>query len=368
MLLISGIEQIGGIERVNELVLRVCDDYCRDKGFDLIAISKNDTGAGGSSTRFSAVELLGCGGSKRRFMWAAATRAIRRRPVAVYVGHANFAAIAMVLRSVRVIGPYVVQAHGIEVWGPLSRRLQRALRAAERILSVSGYTAARVVEAVDGDASRIDVVPLALLPSWTERSSAGSTDTIRSEGEPVLLTIARLTRDERRKRIGAVVEALGDLHERGIAFHYVVVGGGPGRVALEKQVATRGIADHVAFVGSLGDPDVHRLLAGCDVFVMPSTQEGFGLVFLEAMWYGKPVIAAAAGGAPEVVVDGVTGLLVAPDDPSQLTATLATMVSDADLRARLGRAGARRVRDELSYERFHAALTRELDRLVGTGA
>jgi glycogen synthase len=103
----------------------------------------------------------------------------------------------------------------------------------------------------------------------------------------------------------------------------------------------------VVFQGEVGDEMLRGFYAACDIFVAPSRFESFGLVFVEAMMYSKPVIGCRSGGMPEVIADGETGLLAEPGDSQSLVACLTRLVDDRSLRQRLGAAG--RQRYELLY-------------------
>jgi glycosyltransferase involved in cell wall biosynthesis len=105
---------------------------------------------------------------------------------------------------------------------------------------------------------------------------------------------------------------------------------------------------------------VAPVYASSDIFVLPSEDEGFGLVFLEAAAYGLPSIGTHVGGIPEAVLDNVTGLLVPPGDSVALTAAITRLVRDADLRSRLGRAGMARAAEEFGEARLGAAYLRLL--------
>jgi len=100
------------------------------------------------------------------------------------------------------------------------------------------------------------------------------------------------------------------------------------------------------------------------VFVMPSRQEGFGIVFLEAMALGTPVIAGDYGGAPEIVQDGVTGFLVKPDDLEALTDRLIRLLQDEALRKRMGETARRQVEENFTFTRFQEKLTQILESAV----
>ncbi len=118
------------------------------------------------------------------------------------------------------------------------------------------------------------------------------------------------------KGVSVLLEAMKDVLARVPKARLVVAGDGPERPALERQARDLGIDNRVAFLGMRAD--LPRVLAALDVFVLPSLYEGFGLVVLEAMAVGVPVIATRVGGVPEVIEDGVTGLLVPAGDAKKL--------------------------------------------------
>jgi glycosyltransferase involved in cell wall biosynthesis len=108
------------------------------------------------------------------------------------------------------------------------------------------------------------------------------------------------------------------------------------------------IASRVHFFGRISDEEKNDLYAQCDVLVAPSRYESFGMMYLEAMRYGKPTIGTNVGGVPEVVLDGVTGLLVPPEAPDRLAEAMLTLGANPDLRRRMGVAGLRRFEESFS--------------------
>ena len=120
------------------------------------------------------------------------------------------------------------------------------------------------------------------------------------------------------------------------------------------RTAYGSFAKHVTFLGFVPDDELRRLYQECDVFAVPSNYESFGLVFLEAMSWGKPVVGCRAGGMPEVVADGETGFLVEPGDVAGLGDALARLCADPDLRARLGQNARRRAVEHFARSRMAA--------------
>jgi glycosyltransferase involved in cell wall biosynthesis len=147
------------------------------------------------------------------------------------------------------------------------------------------------------------------------------------------------------KRVDGLLEALKELPDLGL----VVVGDGPERPRLERRARELGVSDRVYFAGQRSKKEALGLMAACDLFVLNSVHEGLPHVVLEAMALGLPVVATAAGGTPEVVRDGETGVLV-PGRYGTLGASLSALARDPALRRRLGRAARQWIGERLSAE------------------
>jgi glycosyltransferase involved in cell wall biosynthesis len=188
-----------------------------------------------------------------------------------------------------------------------------------------GYPARRLVTVHNGIEPAPDVSPVRL-----------------AEG-PVVVEVARLAPVKGQHvllnalaRVEASVVLVGSDLERGGAYES----------DLRTEATHLGVSDRVVFAGYRDD--VAALLAGCDVFCLPSFAEGLPLVVLEAMAQGKPVVATPVGGTPELVVDGETGVLVPPGDADALARALTELLADAPRAARMGEAGRARVLAEFS--------------------
>ena len=116
------------------------------------------------------------------------------------------------------------------------------------------------------------------------------------------------------------------------------------------------------FLGSVDEATLHECYRSCDIFVLPSAQEGFGIVFLEAMRYRKPTVGARYGGIPEVVLDGITGLLVDYGDEVALAEAVTSLCKDPELRQRFGDAGYERLELNFTLDQFKERLSDILGR------
>jgi colanic acid/amylovoran biosynthesis glycosyltransferase len=176
-----------------------------------------------------------------------------------------------------------------------------------------------------------------------------------------VLTVGRLIPG---KGLSLLLEALRDLIGRGLAVRLVLVGEGPARADLERAVERLGLAGAVELAGAVGQDEIRRHYATADVFCLPSFAEGIPVVLMEAMAMEIPVVTTAIAGIPELVADGVHGLLVPPGRADALTDALARLIGSPELRAELGRAGRRKVLAEFdvrdSARRLEQLFAREL--------
>lgn len=218
---------------------------------------------------------------------------------------------------------------------------RRNARGASRVVVPSRYSAGVVARAYGVEPPRITVVPEAIdLDRWPRVERRTGAD---GDGPLTILSVAR---QYPRKDTATLVRAMPIVLEGVPGARLRVIGGGPELGRLEALARELGVARAVRFDGPIpDDAQVRRAYLEADVFCLPSLQEGFGIVFLEAMAAGLPVVAARAGAVPEVVTDGRTGVLVAPGDPRALAAALVGLLESPGLRRDLGTAGRARVQD-----------------------
>jgi glycosyltransferase involved in cell wall biosynthesis len=210
--------------------------------------------------------------------------------------------------------------------------------AIRRMLAADGVPSERLVTVHEGlDLERVAAAPLAALHEelWLPH------------GSPIVGNIAALVPHKgQRHLIDAAALVVKDVPDA----RFVIAGDGELRANLEHQVKHLGLEKHVFFTGFRAD--VLSLLKAFDVFVMSSVTEGLGTSLLDAMACAKAVVATAAGGIPEVVQDGRTGILAAPRDHHAMAAAIVKLLRDDALRARMGEAGLALVKEKFSAERM----------------
>jgi glycosyltransferase involved in cell wall biosynthesis len=235
------------------------------------------------------------------------------------VGHLNLLPLARLAALVRGDGGglYVV-AHGIEVDRPLTAAQRWALAGVRRVWCVSADTRGKLLaRAPRLDPARCHLLANAIAPELTPAAVAAP-----AEGTATVLCVSRLDARERYKGVEELLRAFVSVRASVPDARLRVVGDGDDRPRLERLAATLGLGDAAVFRGAVSDTALAAEFAGCRVFALPSTREGFGLVFAEAMAQGRPVVGVAAGAVPELV-DADTGLLAPPGDGEALAAALA---------------------------------------------
>jgi len=209
---------------------------------------------------------------------------------------------------------------------------------ADRVVVPSRYSASIAHAAYGVPAERLVVVPEPIdLGEWRRRFAAADRP---ARSAPTVLAVARMYP---RKRLQDLLRAAAILRERIPAVRVRIVGEGPESARLRALHAALGLGETVTFLGDISRQALAVEYVGSDCFCLPTVQEGFGLVFAEAMAAGLAVVACRAAAVPELVEDRRTGLLVNRESPEELAMALETLLTNPGLRAALGAAGAARI-------------------------
>jgi glycosyltransferase involved in cell wall biosynthesis len=241
------------------------------------------------------------------------------------------------------------------VWGRgcLTKSARRLPPPAEAILVPSHGTAALLPQL------RPSLRPRVVYPGLNiEKYSAAR----RDPPTPSDLLIGTAARLVPIKGIVTAIRAVANLQHEFPSLHLEIAGDGPERENLENEVQQLHIANRVSFLGWV--PNLAPLMARWQIFLLPSQEEPFGIVGLEAMASGLPVIASAIEGLPEVVCDGITGWLVPPADPEKLAERLRLLLLDPQMRRAMGTAAESRAREHFSAHGMAARITEIYDEVL----
>jgi glycosyltransferase involved in cell wall biosynthesis len=323
---------LGGIQALSRFIVRAARD-CFPSA-DLTVLAKNDASfpdrAGEAATR---VDIAGYWNPSLRtiaFTCKLLRAAWRERPDLILTTHVNFAPVAHVLQKVLQI-PFVALGNGIEVWSISSRPVRQALRAADMLLAISECTRLRMAKEIGVVPSKILLFPCTF-DSQKFSPAPKSRFLLKRYGlqadQPVILTIARLASAERYKGYDQVLKALVRVRENFPTVRYILGGRGPDRSRVMKLISELGLADNVILAGYIPNEELNAHYNLCDIFAMPSKGEGFGIVFLEALACGKPVIAGNKDGSVDALLNGRLGVLVDPDNVDEIAEAMIRVLED----------------------------------------
>jgi phosphatidylinositol alpha-1,6-mannosyltransferase len=258
-------------------------------------------------------------GDRVRYAVAALRAARTKRPDLIFCGHLYMAPLGRLIARV-TRAKLIVQMHGIEAWRRPSRLRRAAVEAADLVMCVSRFTRAAVLGWAAIAPERLVVLPNTVSAAFTPGDGSALRAAWGFQDKRVLLTVGRIDSRERYKGHDRVIAAIPELVTAGHDVVYLVVGEGDDRGRLERCACEAGVADRVRFLGAVEQPRLIEIYRAADLFVMPSTGEGFGIAFLEAMASGTPVLGLDIAGARDALADGELGTTVTD---SRLAAAIA---------------------------------------------
>ncbi|NES21199.1 MAG: glycosyltransferase family 4 protein [Symploca sp. SIO3E6] len=236
-------------------------------------------------------------------------------PSHVFCGHIKLALLIMVLCKLRGI-PYTVLTYGKEVWSPLPKLERLALTSATGIWTISRYSRDRLCVANDLDPNKVRMLPC-VVDGQAFTPGPKSPELMVKYGlanAKVLMTVARLWSGDIYKGVDVTIRAIPAIAKVIPNVKYLVIGRGDDQPRLAQLAQDLDIAERVIFAGFVPTPELVEHYRLADAYIMPS-QEGFGIVYLEAMACGKPVLAGDADGSADPLQDGRLGWQVPHRDP-----------------------------------------------------
>lgn len=264
--------------------------------------------------------------SPNALMWCARASmiAVRERPDILFCGHLN--SVTVVAAIARLLSrPMWLQVHGIEAWTDRGIMIRRAAERAQLVTSVSRYTRHRLLSWVRINPARTRVLPNTVSAACQPRQSNPNLVTRYGiQNRKIIITVGRMDAAERYKGHDRIIRCLPDVRRQIPNLCYLIVGSGDDQARLESIAREEGVEDIVIFAGPVREEELPDYYALADVFAMPSTGEGFGIVFIEAAMSGLQVIGGNRDGSVDALADGVVGLAVDPEKIGALTDALVT--------------------------------------------
>lgn len=347
MLATDTFARFGGIQQFNRRMLRALESLVHPAGSLMALILRDPSTSLPQTSRMLSVATPGA--------MLLAVFAYGKANDLLVIGHLNLLPAALLARLANPRIMTVLVVHGAEAWNdPLYRRKRfyepLLLGAVDRIASVSQYTAQRMHEQFGVAKEKFVVFPNAVDGPVVPREAAAAGRT--------LLAVTRMALHDRGKNLDQLLRAFAALSPSLHDANLEIVGDGPLRSELEALAASLGISQRVCFLGRVSDDELAQCYARAAAFVLPSSKEGFGIVYLEAWKHGLPVICGSEGASREIVSDGVDGLVVDPTDIGALARAMELLLTKPDIALQMGRRGAEKVAGQYLDVHFRQNLER----------
>lgn len=262
--------------------------------------------------------------------------------------HVHFATpaatVGLICKQIFPIG-FSFMVHGPdEFYDVPGYRLAEKIAGADFVLAIGAYARSQLMKLSPPESWRkFDICPLGVDPARFQPVA------FREQPDPPeVICVGRLVP---AKGQHILIAAIARLRDAGTRVRLRLVGDGPDRASLERQVSALDLGERVIFEGAVNLDRVQLLYRGADIFALASFAEGIPIVLMEAMAMEIPCVTTAITGIPELIRDGIDGMLVAPSDETALAAAIGTLASDAKLRRQLGQAGRARVIDTYNLDR-----------------
>jgi phosphatidylinositol alpha-1,6-mannosyltransferase len=325
----------GGVAQVARLIARVMEEEAAAGGLRGRAVVLNDR----HNPEACRLPVAVVRGSRWRFVCQVQRAAVRHT-------HFIYDFLGMARAHCRVPGlrrPALSYIHGIEVWEGTPDNRIRTARKIDHLIANTHYTRERA-ERIHGGFARARVC-------WLATSTDEAPPAFPVPDRPTVLIVGRmdeLSYKGHRELIACWPRVVSRIPDARL----LIVGGGPRLETFRKLAADSPAAANIEFTGLLPWSEMPRVWSQASVFAMPSRGEGFGLVYIEAMRYGVPVLASVHDAAPEINLDGQTGYNVNLDRPDELCERVIHLLEDPSLAAELGRNGRQRWAEYFCYRAF----------------
>jgi glycosyltransferase involved in cell wall biosynthesis len=323
----------GGIEKVCRVVGKALYESVVQYGSRIELLSMYDRSQDANHNAYFPSEIFrGYNQNKILFVFSSLWKS--RKSDTIILSHINLLLIGYLIKKIRPQKKLVLFAHGIEIWDSLPWYRKKMLKHCDHILAVSAFTKEKVIRCNQVDEDKCLVLNNCLdpyLPNGNEFQKKGA---LRkklgiNEGDFILFTLTRISAKERYKGYDQVIRSLSVLRGNYPNIRYVIGGSydQEERAYIMRIAEEEGVKDLLHLTGFIPDEDLVAYFKMADVYVMPSMKEGFGIVFIEAMYYGLPVIAGNKDGSVDALLKGELGVLVNPTDKNSIETAIQHLLS-----------------------------------------
>lgn len=327
---LSAFEFTGGIEKFNKCFIKALEEIQTEENETAIeVVSTYDKQP--DARYLNRIPFKGFSRNKLASVWYV-LKQIRKTDILI-LGHINLSIAGVLAKILNPKVKLIMITHGIEVWQPLSFVKHRLLKLADTILAVSQFTKNQIVYHSKIDSFKIRIFHNTLDPYFKVPDTFDKPEYLLhryglNKEHKIVFTLSRLVSSEKYKGYDKVIEAVAEIAKSNPQIRYILAGKYDEQeyTRIQHLIKTHQAEQYVQLTGFVKEEEItdHYLLA--DVFIMPSRKEGFGIVFLEAMACGIPVIGGNEDGTVEALKNGQLGKLVNPSSPCEIAQAIGLSV------------------------------------------
>lgn len=302
---------------------------------------------------------------KLSFVWKELINSYKYQTV--ILGHVNLALFGLLIKTFRPSIKIILVAHGIEVWNKLDGLKKAILDKVDVILAVSNFTKQQLINTNGISPKKIAVFhntidPFFHFPTEFDKPTQLLERYNIKKEEKVILTLTRLAYTEKYKGYDKVIDSLPEVIKKHPKVKYLIAGKADERekTRLKKMIAVNKLENYVFLIGFVAEEEISDHYKLADLFIMPSRKEGFGIVFIEAMACGLPVIAGNKDGSVDALKNGELGVLINPEDKQEMIDNLAFILGSDSYTLPRKKQLQQKVNDHFGFPHFYQNLKNQL--------
>lgn len=324
----------GGIEKVCRVAGKALFEKMTLDQQRLMIWSMHDKEEAAENNTYFPAELYRTfRGNKAAFVKAAVAQGAKSDTV--ILSHINLLMVAWMIKKIAPRTRIILMAHGIEIWNNANSVKSNMLRCVNNFWAVSEYTRQRIIASHGVAPEKISVLNNCLDPNLPLPKNILIPHGLHqrygiNEGDKIVFTLTRLSSKERYKGYDKVIAALKAMQRTDIK--YIIAGKADAQetALIQEEIRQAGLQNQVILAGFLPDEELAAHFMMSDLYIMPSSKEGFGIVFIEAMYYGLPVIGGNADGTMDALLHGKLGTVVTPGNVNEIKDAMESLLSNRE--------------------------------------